>query len=346
MVKNIELFNISKFRAEHMGAAMLMIILFHVALPRTDDFYGLRRMGNLGVDIFLFLSGIGLWFSWMKSSLAIDAAVSAKREWGRQWLTFYWRRLKRIYPAWFIMASLYYVPRYIDKGDYGIVATTDLIGDVLINWDFWLHDELTFWYVPATMMLYIFAPPYMELIRRHPIYQWLVVVMVMWCILVQYITPIHQVLGHIEIFWSRVPIFFLGINMGEAVRQRKTLDGQSIWMIWIMFLMTLGSGIWLEQELHGKFPLFLERMLYIPLTVTTVLLLNRLFRRTPQWFNRSFAWVGTISLEAYLVHIEFVLKPVEHYHLGYWPTFLITIAVTLPLAWLLNYCITKVIEKI
>ena len=48
-IKDIELANISRFRGELMGAAMLFIILFHVALPREDAFYGLRRMGNVGV---------------------------------------------------------------------------------------------------------------------------------------------------------------------------------------------------------------------------------------------------------------------------------------------------------
>lgn len=340
-IKDIELFNISRFRAEHMGAAMLMIILFHVALPRTDDFYGLRRMGNLGVDIFLFLSGIGLWFSMKNSPSPSQGGVPFIVSWAK----FYWRRLKRIYPAWLIIACLYYIPKDILSRPFAWDNVVEAAGDILINWDFWLHDELTFWYIPATMMLYIFAFPYFHLISRHPIYQWLVVVMVMWCVLVQYITPIHQAVGHIEIFWSRVPIFFLGINMGEAVRQRHTLDGQSIWMIWIMFVMTLGSGIWLEQELHGRFPLFLERMLYIPLTVTTVLLLNRVFRRTPQWFNKSFAWIGGISLEAYLIHIEFVLKPIEQYHLGYWPTFLLTVLITLPLAFILHKLTSQITKK-
>ena len=176
----------------------------------------------------------------------------------------------------------------------------------------------------------------MELIKRHPIYRWLPVVMIMWCILVQYVTPIHHAVGHLEIFWSRVPIFFIGINMGEMVRQRQSLDGTSIWMIWIMFLMTLTSSIFLEQERHGMFPLFLERMLYIPLTITSILLLNRIFRRTPQWFNRGFIFVGALSLEAYLIHIHFVLHYIEKYHGGYWPTFLVCIAITLPAAWLLS----------
>ena len=161
--------------------AMLFVILFHVGLPRWSDFYGLRRMGNLGVDMFLFLSGVGLWFSWAKTTLSRTGSLPTGEGGGRgfffhNWFSFYMRRLKRIYPVWLIIACLYYIPRF-DGVHWG-----DLFGDILINWDFWLHDELTFWYIPATMMLYIFAPPYMELIRRHPIYHWLVLVMVMWCI--------------------------------------------------------------------------------------------------------------------------------------------------------------------
>ena len=105
-IKDIELANISRYRGELMGAAMLFIILFHVALPRENAFFGLRRMGNVGVDMFLFLSGIGLWFSWMKNP-------SAKH--------FFIRRYLRIYPAWLIIACLYYIPgrrpRGVDQPD-------------------------------------------------------------------------------------------------------------------------------------------------------------------------------------------------------------------------------------
>ena len=50
-----------------MGLAIIFVILFHVGLPREDAFFGLKRMGNIGVDFFLFLSGMGLWFSWTKA---------------------------------------------------------------------------------------------------------------------------------------------------------------------------------------------------------------------------------------------------------------------------------------
>ena len=96
-IPDIELANVSRFRGELMGAAMLFIMLFHVSLPRWDMFFGLRRMGNIGVDIFLFLSGVGLWFAWMKRA---------------DMKHFFRRRYIRIYPAWLIIACLYYIPRF------------------------------------------------------------------------------------------------------------------------------------------------------------------------------------------------------------------------------------------
>lgn len=149
-IKDIELSNISRYRGELMGAAMLFIILFHVGLPRNDLFFGLRRMGNIGVDIFLFLSGIGLWFSWVKSHAPKARQEDALQPFSRRYQAFLKRRFLRIYPAWLFVAALYYIPRFRPTT---ALSWLDLVGDITINWDFWLHDELTFWYIPAIMML-------------------------------------------------------------------------------------------------------------------------------------------------------------------------------------------------
>lgn len=325
-IPDIELFNISRFRGEQMGAAMLFIILFHVGLDRWDPFFGLRRTGNVGVDIFLFLSGVGLWYSWSKmTEKGMPVRDMLKR--------FFRNRYLRIYPAWLIMASLYYIPRFHGGT---LRAWIDLIGDIAINWDFWLYDELTFWYIPAIMMLYTIAPFYMMLIQRHPMYRWLPLISVIWCVMVQWVIPIHHAVGHLEIFWSRVPIFLLGINFGSLVKSRHTIDGQAVWMLAAIWLLTFGTCLYLEQMRHGHFPLFVERMLYIPFTITSVMLLNRIFRRLPSRCNTVLRFVGMVSLEAYLIHSHFVLCHIERLHIGYWPTFLLTAIITMPLAWLLH----------
>lgn len=316
-MKEIKLADVSRYRGELMGIAIVFIILFHIPLDRSDMFFGLRRCGNIGVDMFLFLSGIGLWYSWTKQP---------------SFKSFYKRRLLRIFPTWLVISSLYYLQHFdFATGDY-----VDLILDITINWGFWLHDEGTFWYVPAIMMLYLWAPLYMKLIQQHPVYRWLPVLMICWCCVVQWVIPIHQAVGHIEIFWSRVPIFFIGINIGELVRKDTRIEPAGRSLAVITFLMTAATCIWLEQVRHGRFPLFAERMIYIPLTISLILLLCDLFRHAPKWCSRTFIFLGGLSLEIYLIHNQFVMQYPIPYHLGYWPTALLTLILTLPLAWLLQ----------
>lgn len=330
MKKAIEWNDLSRYRGELMGIAMLFIILFHVYLPRQHAFFGLHRLGNVGVDMFFFLSGIGLWFSWTKP---LEKGMPLRKTLASPLISFYKKRYWRIYPAWLVMASLYYIPIYCKSKTQTLI---DLIGDISINWDFWIRDELTFWYIPATMMLYMIAPFYMELIRRHPLYRWLAVAMVCWCVIVQWVTPVHQAVGHIEIFWSRVPIFLIGLNVGELVKNRQSLDSSSLWLLLLMFALPFAGSLYLEQMVHGKFPLFAERMLYIPMTVSGTLLLCLLLKKVPSWLNSSLSFIGGISLEIYLIHAHFVLNHIQKQHLGYWPTFLLTVIATIPLAWLLS----------
>ena len=88
MKKPIELSDISRYRGELMGLAMLFVMLFHVWMPKSNPMYGFVRCGNVGVDIFLLLSGVGLWFSWTKNP-------SLKH--------FFLRRYLRVYPVWIII---------------------------------------------------------------------------------------------------------------------------------------------------------------------------------------------------------------------------------------------------
>lgn len=61
-----QLNDLSQYRKELMGLATIMIIVCHapgsgVLMPPAIG--RLLNEGHLGVDIFLFLSGIGCWFS-------------------------------------------------------------------------------------------------------------------------------------------------------------------------------------------------------------------------------------------------------------------------------------------
>lgn len=335
--------DLSKYRGELMGLAILFVILFHIGMPQSNFFYPLRRLGNIGVDMFLFVSGMGLWFSWTRSRLGKKLDGNGAMGIRQATIRFFKHRYKRIYPVWIIVASVFYIGKYVEAPGSGYSPDIpNLIANVLFNWSFWRIDDLTFWYVPATMMLYIFAPGYMELVRERPTYRWLPVAFIILAAMVRYVPLIHNSVGHLEIFFSRIPIFFIGINAGKWVMEKRTLEKGSIWMIVIIFAMSLWLCLQLEYIGHRRFPLFLERIVYIPLTVTALLLECKLIAVMPKNINRVLTMLGTISLEIYLIHIQFVMLPLQQYKLGYCVTALLVIVISTPVAYLLHWIIEKV----
>ena len=421
---------LSRYRAALMGLAMLFVMFFHVPMAKGELMYGLVRLGNIGVDMFLFLSGIGLWFSWTKSVSRIEDSYRGCEGTGvrgyengneapnvnlapshlrtsaptdgnlapsrprtsapSRICSFYRKRLLRIYPAWIIIACLYYIPDFFGTdlfGQFDYATGADwhstkspnvlhLIGNILVNWSFWRIDDGAFWFIPSIMAMYVFAPFYMELIRRHPVYRWMPVVAMVWAVMVQYMPPIHEAVGHIEIFWSRIPIFLIGINCGELVKQKKPIEPSVLWLLLITFGLSLLMCIEFENHWRGHFPLFLERMVYIPLCISCMMLVCKFFSgyevrgtryenqrsaptgkansdkgqaselegnlvpRTPHLVPRiiirSLTFIGGISLEIYLVHAQFVLRYLTPMKLGYCLTVVLLVVISLPLAWLLK----------
>ncbi len=327
-----------------MGFAMIIVMLFHVPLSRSDAFYGLMRCGNNGVDMFLFLSGIGLWYSWTKPSSESSFWEKLRK--------FYFRRFLRLYPAWLIIASLYYIPQYWPNGGGYSPNLFHLIANILVGWSFWRIDDLTFWFVPAIMALYLIAPFYMRLIQRDRIWRWLPLVTILWYLLVRDYPPLWKSVGYVEIFWSRIPVFLLGINAGELVKAPLNPPSRgkdsSLFTLHssLFFLLSLWYCVYVEGHRHGAFPPAAERMVYIPLAVSAMFLMCKVFRHAPSWLLRAFTFVGGISLEIYLIHIQFVLVYVKPYHLGYWPTFLLMLAFSIPLAWLLSKLVSLLIKPL
>ena len=331
MKTRIEFSDISRYRGELMGLAMLFVMLFHVAMPKSYAMYGLVRCGNVGVDMFLLLSGIGLWYAWSKRPRLID---------------FYWRRYIRIYPAWLLMACLFYIPNFMETQGSGYSPNMGhLIANIAFNWSFWRIDDLTFWFIPAIMMLYTFAPAYMWLIERHPEYRWMPILFMLLAVMVQYYPPVHHSVGHLEIFFSRIPIFLIGINMGQSIREGRRYEGSSLGFVLLLFALSAYTCITLEDGLRGRFPLFMERMVYIPLSITLMLLCCQMLRRLPRQVDMVFAFVGGVSLEIYLIHVNYILPLIKPLHWGFWGTSLSMIALSVPAAWLLHQLVEKGVAR-
>lgn len=83
----------SEYRTTIMGIAMLSVMLFHQYFTSIVPFNAFHNFGNWGVDVIIFLSGMGLVRSLEKYSLLI----------------YYKRRLKRIIPSCILCGTSKYI---------------------------------------------------------------------------------------------------------------------------------------------------------------------------------------------------------------------------------------------
>jgi peptidoglycan/LPS O-acetylase OafA/YrhL len=321
MGRTIELHDISKYRKPLMGIAMLFIMLLHVPLDRTYLLQPIKDMGNIGVDIFLFLSGIGLWFSWSKNP-------SLKQ--------FYHRRFWRIYPEYFIMACLLYIPDMLRPTSRYCDNLFEMTNNILFQYGFWTEGQRAFWFIAGLMVLYLVAPFYMKLIKNHPPYRWIPVILIMVSMYLTYNLTYRLDFDRIEMFVNRIPIFLIGINCGSFVKEEKKLDSQTLWLILSIFLTCFSICLSFNCSKHLFAPIYTQRFVYIPFAITFTILLCLLIKSMPAKLLQPFSFIGGISLECYLIHSHFVLVYVADYHWGYWLTVLAYIPVTLALAWLLH----------
>lgn len=145
--------SVSVFRSELMGVAILWIMLFHSKMfpPIAQHnyignsiVYQLILDGGSGVDIFLFLSGMGIYFSWEKN---------------QNLLSFYKKRVIRILPTYISITGIYWLI-YIHHFSPDLSALA-LLREWVANvsgYTWFTRGMLTFWYIPAQIIFYIAAP--------------------------------------------------------------------------------------------------------------------------------------------------------------------------------------------
>lgn len=125
-----------------MGWAIIMIILCHIQYTCYDDGYIMRGMrllfkkGEFGVDIFLFLSIIGLSYSIERNNIC----------------DFYIHRIKRLFPMYLFFLALSSV---FFKSEEDIVSEVFFQITGVSNF---VGNPFNEWYIPAIILIYVLFP--------------------------------------------------------------------------------------------------------------------------------------------------------------------------------------------
>ena len=87
-------------------------------------------------------------------------------------------------------------------------------------------------------------------------------------------------------------------------------------------------------------------MLYIPITISGVLLASEALHHTNKAIKQCWAFLGSISLELYLLHLHFILVPLQRHHLHYFVALVLCLAISIPLAMLVQRIVSFTLKHI
>lgn len=292
---NIEL--ICKHRSALMGFALIWVMLYHLCGQGDCQtiYKAFLAIGHAGVDMFFFLSGLGLTYSYYErlKSLA-DIKV------------YYWKRFLRIIPTYYLVILISSV--VLKKTVIDTLWRLSCIG-------FWISKPYYDWFIPSLLLFYICFPIFIRLSHKYNIYKAAVLFIIVGLIGTVGLILIGK--GTIILFLSRIPILFVGCIFGYYLKYVKQIIRYPVALGGIMLsVIGLCSEIVLTCHFDAAFlrRTALHHLPFVLIIPGFCLSLSYLFEWISRigcvnWFVLALTFIGTYSLEIYLAHMSLRYSP-------------------------------------
>ena len=281
---------VSEYRNVLFGVSIALILFFHIyylCAPnvRVHDALEVFRFGNGAVDVFMFLSALGLYFSFRRSP---------------QVAGFFKKRIVRILPVFVLVV----IPETVWY-HHCVYPQGSLLWDILgVSWV--TDDHKTFWFLYAILVAYAAFPllySYMERAQsqRGALVRMLILIGVT-VVATAWLSYAHPTAySRLEIGMGRVPAFLLGCVAGKLAFEKAPLKG---WHL--LALLIAGYGCFgLCQVFTGAFPeVMLSRVyrgLYFILGSIMLCVIMKAVGANPK--TKVMNWLGTRSLEIFVVQM-------------------------------------------
>ncbi len=288
MIEKIKAFSwkdVMRYRNEIFGIAAIWILFFHIHnyvggssfLPLKMIFRVVSK-GNMGVDIFLFLSAIGIYASAQKNSVS----------------DFYANRIKRVLIPYLIMSTLYFVWYNFFEASRGIWG---FLGDVTTV-NFWLLPDYPVWYVAFIIIAYALFPLIykLDVKTKHISTVCLIVVSVIG----EYLLYVSDswLFDNAERAFSRIPVFLFGVLLAPRILKGNRID---LWKV--ALLSALGGGLFVIICLKS-FDIVITRYIYGVIGICAIVVYG-FFRELVniKLLGKILLWFGGISFEIYILHV-------------------------------------------
>ena len=263
---------LSRDRASIMGFAILWIVLFHAQynhiinceLPIVGTFLD---YGYGGVDLFVFLSGFGVYHSFCKNPNIKE---------------FYLRRMKRVLPI-YLFSVVFLVVVFDNNGDF-------------YSFPYWLLILKRFWFMPCIILFYlIFLFIYHRYIQGEHYQEAIIIFCIIYFLYLFFLRD-----SMVRMIVTRLPIFIFGAYLGKVHLSKIESIFEESRMLLICFMLGLIVLV-LEGFFGGGFKyLGIYHFAFILITPYLSFLIAVVTNRTNSNFILNL--FGKYSLELYLGH--------------------------------------------
>ena len=297
LMRPFDLYEVSRIRPYLMGVATLWVTLYHckylnlfssVFLTKTRLLGIITRIvaiGNCAVDLFFFLSGLGLYFSY--THLLEEDAHPLK--------TFYQRRYRRILPTILIVTIL----------TYGLIEVEDLANwaGYVFLYGFWAPTlgRGNFWYFSAIIVFYLVFPLIHRAIRgtRGMINAaGIILASVVASLIVSMYAEHYFYTGGI-LALTRIPVFVLGACMGKLCARHQKIP---VLIPLLAIPAAVGLVVLINDvpSLSQSYVRFYEFSVLVPSAVLGNAYVFSKFRKRG-FLSKAIMLIGAYSMEIYLI---------------------------------------------
>lgn len=271
---------LSTQRSGLFGLSILWLMFFHSTLtPAWAPLYGLKTMGRVGADMFLLLSGMGLYYS-------MEGDPSPLRFWRK--------RAARVLLPYLVAAGVYELSRCL-LGHQGW-------GEALQNLTFvslFREGELGNWFVAFLLPCYLAYPLLYRAVKSRRRWLW-ALLLLCGSLGVTYLVFLLDPFLFFRIYGLllRVPVFLVGCFLAPLVK-----EGRPLRTLPTLLICALGAGVSLAVWLVTD-PWYLRLLPQIPLSFFLALGAGVLLSWLPKgnWLRRLLGALGGMTLEIYLIH--------------------------------------------
>lgn len=283
---------LSHYKSELMGISIFWIVIFHLVgqkflklpLPLTN-LSGIVQHGNIGVDIFLLLSGMGLYYSCKKNFVP---------------KLFYKKRIKRILIPYMFISVGYWALRYI----FVEPNIGHFIADISL-YSFWACGRQIFWFIALLIPLYIIYPLIFIITEsKYALLKLGGMVLTVYVGLWILQESDFEAYKKIEIALTRIPDFIMGSLIGKWAYDKKPLQSGMKLLLFSLSIFALGA---FDQKEFDSVNWHAFRVFYFFFGISIAVWIGIILECIScKKINQMFRWGGEISLELYLVHMTMI----------------------------------------